>query len=76
MKRRLHLEQRQSHLRLSLNKNRVRLMQWRDPLEGPEGDRPHLVLDQTEPRRAEKKIETGSPLYLGVCMPPPPSPLI
>ena len=40
-----------------------------DPGEGPGGPTTPLLLDQTEARRAEKKIlETGRPPYLKVCI--------
>ena len=49
--------------------------QWRIKGRGPGSSPPPLFLDQTEARRAEKKIfETGLPLYLGVWKTAPPPP--
>ena len=46
-----------------------------DPGEGPGGPTTPLLLDQTEARRAEKKIlETGPPLSQDLDDPPPPLP--
>ena len=48
-----------------------------DPGEGPEGPGSHLMLDQTEARRAEKKLFwTGPLLSQGLDDPSPPAQLI